>query len=187
MLIGYARTSTVDQIASLEAQKRQLQDHGCERVFEERVSSVAERAQLDAALDFIRDDDTLVVTKLDRLARSITHLHEVKDHLEHKGAHLRILEHNLDTSTATGKLVFTMIGAIGEFERDVMLERQREGIAKAKEEGKYQGRKPTAQKKADDVLELHRAGYGATDIQKQLGISRSSVYRILNDHGAGGD
>ncbi len=95
-------------------------------------------------------------------------------------ANLQILAAGVDTNTATGKLMFTMIGAIGEFERSMMLERQREGIAKARAEGKYKGRKPTAKAKADEVLALRRKQIGATEIAKRLGIGRASVYRILD-------
>src|SRR5437763_3757802 len=145
MLIGYARTSTLDQTAGFEAQLNELTHAGCEKVFSEQVSSVAPRAQLEAALEYIREGDVLVVCKLDRLARSTQHLLEIVERVKRKGAHLQILNLGMDTSTATGKLLLTMIGAIGQFE--MMLERQREGIAKARSEGKYKGRAPTARAK----------------------------------------
>lgn len=179
MLIGYARTSTVEQEAGLEAQCRDLKAVGCDRLFSEQVSSLAQRAQLDAALDYIRDGDVLVVTKLDRLARSMRDLLEIVARIEGKGASLKILSMNLDTKTATGKLMLNVLGSVAEFERSMMLERQREGIAKAKRDGKYKGRKPTARAKNDDVLALARTGVGAVEIAKQLGISRSSVWRIV--------
>lgn len=186
MLVGYARTSTLDQKAGIEAQLRELEAVGCERLFREQVSSVdvVKREQLALALDFVREGDTLVVTKLDRLARSVAHLLSVLEALKAKGAELRILNMGIDTGTPTGKLMLTMLGGVAEFERDIMLERQREGIAKAKAEGKYKGRKPTAQAKADEVRKLVAAGVGATEIAKRLGIGRASVYRILGDAGA---
>ena len=149
MLIGYARTSTLDQKAGIEAQVRDLQVAGCERLFQEQVSSVdvANREQLALALDFIREGDALVVTKLDRLARSVAHLMTILEALKAKGASLRILSMGIDTSTPTGKLMLTLLGGVAEFEREIMLERQREGIAKAKAEGKYKGRKPTARRR----------------------------------------
>jgi DNA invertase Pin-like site-specific DNA recombinase len=177
MQIGYARTSTLDQEAGLDAQLVALAD--CEKVFREQVSSVGDRPQLATALDQIRAGDTLVVTKLDRLARSVQHLLEIRKALEAKGAALRVLNLNLDTNTATGKLLFTMIGAVAEFEREMMLERQREGIAKAKAEGKYKGRKPTAKAQAGEVKALREQGLGASEIAKRLGIGRASVYRCL--------
>jgi DNA invertase Pin-like site-specific DNA recombinase len=181
MLVGYGRTSTLDQKAGLEAQQRELEAAGCERLFMEQVSSVDVKARekLSEALDYVRDGDTLVVTKLDRLARSVPHLHDVLKSLTAKGASLKVLGLGLDTSTPTGKLMLTVLGGIAEFEREIMLERQREGIAKAKAEGKYKGRKPTAMAKADEVRKLQGEGVGATEIAQRLGIGRASVYRVL--------
>ena len=183
MLIGYARTSTLDQKAGLEAQERDLAAAGCDRVFVEQVSTVdvAKREKLAEPLTFARQGDTLVVTKLDRLARSVAHLVDLLGQLEAKGVALRILAMGIDTATPTGKLMLTILGGVAEFEREIMLERQREGIAKAKAEGKYKGRAPTARAKADDVVKLHREGIGGTEIAKRLGIGRASVYRILDD------
>ena len=181
MLVGYARTSTVDQRAGVEAQERDLAAAGCQKVFREQVSSVdvGRREQLAAALDFVREGDTLVVTRLDRLARSVAHLMELTAAIKRKGAELRILNLGIDTATATGKLMLTVLGGIAEFEREIMLERQREGIARAKAEGKYKGRKPTAMMQAARVKELKGAGLGATEIAVELGIARASVYRAL--------
>lgn len=183
MLIGYARTSTLDQKAGIEAQVRDLQAAGCDKLFQEQVSSVdmASREQLALAMEFIREGDTLVVTKLDRLARSVAHLMTILDALKTKGASLRILNMGIDTSTPTGKLMLTLLGGVAEFEREIMLERQREGIAKAKAEGKYKGRKPTAKAKANEAKSLVAAGKGATQIAEFLGISRASVYRIIGN------
>jgi DNA invertase Pin-like site-specific DNA recombinase len=179
MLVGYARTSTLEQVAGFEAQQRELQDAGCEKVFAEQVSSVATREQLTAALEFIREGDVLVVAKLDRLARSMRDLVDIVGRIEAKGASLRILNMNLDTATPTGRLMLNVLGSVAEFERSMMLERQREGIAKAKADGKYKGRAPTARAKADDILRLHGEGVGAVEIAKRLGVGRSSVYRAL--------
>lgn len=179
MLIGYARTSTLEQRAGFEGQKRELKDAGCEKVFAEQVSSVATREKLSQALDYIREGDVLVVAKLDRLARSMRDLIEIVGRIEAKGAALRILNMNLDTGTPTGRLMLNVLGSVAEFERSMMLERQREGISKAKAEGKYKGRQPTARAKADQVRELHRKGVGAVEIAKRLGIGRSSVYRAI--------
>jgi DNA invertase Pin-like site-specific DNA recombinase len=179
--IGYARTSTVEQIAGLEAQERELRAAGTEKVFSERVSSVAKREQLDAALDFCRTGDVLVVTKLDRLARSITDLVAITSKLEAKGVELQVLAMNLDTSTPTGKLMLNLMGSFAEFEREIMLERQREGVAKAKAEGKYRGRVPTAQRKAAEVVQLRGQGVKPEEIAAKLGISRASVFRVLKE------
>ncbi len=180
--VGYARTSTVEQIAGLEGQLRDLASAGCERIFQEQVSSVEKkRPELERALDYVREGDTLVVTKLDRLARSMTNLVDITGKLKAKGVELRVLALNLDTSTPTGKLMLNLMGSIAEFERELMLERQLEGIAKAKAEGKYQGRAPTARRKSDDVLRLKAEGKTADAIAAQLNVSRSSVFRILRD------
>lgn len=187
MLVGYARTSTTEQEAGIEAQDRDLAALGCERIFQERVSSVAKRAQLEAALEYVRNGDTLAVTKLDRLARSVSDLLSIVARLDAKGVSLRVLSMGgqaVDTGTATGKLMLTMLGAVAEFERALMLERQREGIAKAKAEGKYRGRVPTAQRQADAVRKLKAEGVRPTAIAKQLGIGRASVYRILGGEAA---
>jgi DNA invertase Pin-like site-specific DNA recombinase len=182
VLIGYARTSTTDQKAGLEAQLRDLQAAGCTKVFKEEVSSVANtRPELEKALEFVREGDILIVTKLDRLARSVADLVGIMGQLRGKGVELRILNMNLDTSTPTGKLMLNLLGSIAEFERELMLERQREGIAKAKAEGKYKGRAPTARSKADEVLKLKEEGKTVPQIVAALNVSRASVFRILKD------
>jgi DNA invertase Pin-like site-specific DNA recombinase len=180
MLIGYARTSTLDQVAGYDAQRRELKAAGCEKFYCEQVSSVAVRAKLDAALEELRAGDVLVVTKLDRLARSMKNLMDIVEQITSKGASLRILAMNLDTATPTGRLMLNMLGSVAQFEREMMLERQREGIAKAKGDGKYKGRAPTAMRKADEVKALAAKGVGATEIAKQLKIGRASVYRALD-------
>ena len=183
MLVGYARTSTLDQKAGLAAQLKALKEAGCERIYEEQVSSVDARTRerLAECMSFIREGDTLVVTKLDRLARSVSHLGTIREELRVKGAELRIIDLNMDTNTPTGKLMINLLGSIAEFEREIMLERQREGIAKAKAVGKYKGRAPTARAKADEVVALRLRGMGPTEIARNLGIGRASVYRILAD------
>jgi DNA invertase Pin-like site-specific DNA recombinase len=188
-MIGYARTSTVEQEAGLEAQHRDLVAVGCTRLFSERVSSVAKRAQMEAALDYVRDGDTLTITKPDRLARSVADLLAIIGRLEAKGVALRVLSmggSEVDTRTPTGRLMLTMLGAVAEFERALMLERQREGIAKAKADGKYLGRVPTAQRQRGEVERLRGEGVKPSDIAKRLGIGRASVYRILGGDGQSG-
>jgi DNA invertase Pin-like site-specific DNA recombinase len=180
MLIGYARTSTTDQGASFEAQQADLKQAGCGRIYREQLSAVAqERPQLDKALDHLRPGDVLVVTKLDRLARSVEHLVSIVRQIEETQASLRILGLGLDTGTPTGKLMLNMLGAVAEFERSLMLERQKVGIEKAKGEGKYKGRKPTAKAKSAQVMDLKAQGVGPAEIARKLGIGRASVYRIL--------
>jgi len=184
MIIGVARTSTLEQVAGLEAQVRQLEEYGCERVYQEQVSSAGERVKLEEALGSLRADDKLVVTKLDRLARSVKHLGQIIDRVNSAGASLVILDMGgtaVDTSNATGKLILNVMSSVSQFEREMMLERQREGIAKAKAEGKYKGRKPTARAKTDMVKLALANGVSKPQICKDLGISRTSLYRIIGD------
>jgi DNA invertase Pin-like site-specific DNA recombinase len=183
MLIGYGRTSTADQQAGIQAQERDLSAAGCDKLFIEQVSSIGRRQQLDAALDYVRDGDTLIVTKLDRLARSVPDLLAMVTRLEAKSVALRVLAMSglqpLDTGTAIGKLMLAVIGAVGQFEREMMLERQREGIAQAKRDGRYKGRAPTVQRQAAEIIRLKNTGVTPTEIAMKLGIGRASVYRVL--------
>jgi DNA invertase Pin-like site-specific DNA recombinase len=182
MLVGYCRTSTSEQVAGLEAQEMQLRATGCSKIYREMVSSIAVRAQLEAALDFVREGDAFVVARLDRLARSTTDLLAIVERLEAKGVGLRILDFGgseMDTKSPTGRMLLTMLAAVAEFERGIMLLRQKEGIAKAKADGKYRGRAPTARAKAQQVCAMKKAGAGASEIAATLGIGRASVYRVL--------
>jgi DNA invertase Pin-like site-specific DNA recombinase len=188
-LIGYARTSTAEQEAGLEAQLRDLQAAGCTKIFREQVSSIADRSQLERALEYVRGGDTLVVTKVDRLARSTVGLWDIVKRLEavdDDGAGLRVLNlggETVDTKSETGKLILTIFAGFAQFEREMMLERQREGIAKAKAEGKYMGRKPSARLKAEDAVKLFKDGHTVSQIAEQLAIGRGSVYRALEGAG----
>jgi DNA invertase Pin-like site-specific DNA recombinase len=180
MKIGYARTSTLRQEAGLAAQLRDLLEReGCEEIFQEQVSSVECRAQLEAAIRCLRKDDILVVTKLDRFARSIEHAICLERKIAAKGAALKILDPGIDTSTAVGRLMFGVLGSVAQFEREIMLERQREGISRAQREGKYRGRQPTALAKSAEVKALEAEGVAKAEIARRLGISRASVFRIL--------
>jgi DNA invertase Pin-like site-specific DNA recombinase len=180
MLIGYARTSTFDQEAGLQAQERDLQEVGIERLFKEQTSATGPREALAEAIDFARENDVLVVTRLDRLARSVADLVTITQTLKRKKVGLRVLAMNLDTTTSTGRLMLNLLGSIAEFERDLMLERQKEGIAKAKTEGKYKGRTPTAQRQAERIRQLKAQGLSAKAVAEQLGLSQRSIFRILS-------
>jgi DNA invertase Pin-like site-specific DNA recombinase len=182
MLIGYARTSTIEQTAGYEAQVVELKAYGCERIFKEQVSAVASRDELTRSIDILRTGDKLVVTKLDRLARNVMHMGELLQLIEAKGAGLVILSlgsETVDTSTATGKLILNMMVSVAQFEREMMKERQVEGIKRAKAEGKYKGRVPTAMKQANQVKALVQAGVTRVLVMEQLGMSKASYYRCL--------
>mgnify|MGYP006187785045 CR=1 FL=1 len=184
MIIGVARTSTLEQVAGLEAQVRQLKVYGCERVYQEQVSSVGERATLEEALSSLRAGDKLVVTKLDRLARSVQHLGQIIDRVNLAEASLVILDMGgtaVDTSNATGKLILNVMSSVSQFEREMMLERQREGIAKAKAEGKYKGRKPTACTRADMVRLALDKGISKAKVCRDLDTIKTSLYRIIGE------
>jgi DNA invertase Pin-like site-specific DNA recombinase len=176
---GYARVSTTDQ--DLTVQVDALKAAGCEVVRAEKITGTTRqgRKELDTLLDFIRQDDVLVVTKLDRLARSVADLSAIVDTLEKKGAKLRILNASIDTGTPTGRAFLQMLGVFGEFETAIRKERQMEGISKAKASGVYKGRKRSID--ADEVFKLQAFGNGPTQIAEKLKIGRASVYRVLRE------
>jgi DNA invertase Pin-like site-specific DNA recombinase len=175
--IGYARVSTIDQ--DLEIQETALRAAGCDVVRSEKRSgtTTSGRTELQTVLEFIRAGDVLMITRIDRLARSIGDLQDIVRTLKAKGAALKATEQPIDTSTAAGKAFLDMLGVFSEFETNLRRERQLEGIAKAKAEGVYKGRKPSVD--VDQVRALKAQGVGATDIAKRLGVGRASVYRAL--------
>ncbi len=175
---GYARVSTTDQ--DLTIQQEALEKAGCEIIRSEKVSgtSTQGRDELNTLLEFLRDGDELVVTRVDRLARSVLDLQTIVRDIKSKGVHLRATEQPIDTSTPAGKCFLDMLGVFAEFETNLRRERQMEGIAKAKERGVYKGRKPSVDK--TQIIELHKSGMGATAITKELNISRATVYRAIS-------
>lgn len=178
MMIGYARVSSTSQ--SLDIQHEALSAAGCEKVFAEKVSgrSTTDREQLALALSFAREDDTFIVTRLDRLARSVGDLHRIIETLNGKGVGFRCLNQpGVDTDTSTGRLMLAMLAAVASFEADIRHERQMEGVRKAQAAGKYRGR-PASIDPAK-VKELRASGMGAAAIAKTLNIGRASVYRAL--------
>jgi DNA invertase Pin-like site-specific DNA recombinase len=181
-IYGYARVSTIDQ--DLTIQHDALKAAGCTTIRAEKMSgtSIKGRTELRVLLDFIRPGDTLVVTRIDRLARSIADLQSIIIELRQKGAALRCTEQPVDTSTSAGKAFLDMLGVFAEFETNLRRERQLEGIAAAKGRGVYKGRKPSID--VAQVRALHAQGVGPADIARQLGIGRASVYRCLADDAA---
>lgn len=174
---GYARVSSTDQDLSL--QEASLRAAGCDVIRAEKVSGTTRtgREELNHLLQFIRSGDTLMVTRIDRLARSVADLQDIVRELRAKGAALRATEQPIDTSTAAGKAFLDMLGVFAEFETNLRRERQLEGIARAKAEGVYKGRPPSIS--AEEICKLRATGAGASEIAKRLGIGRASVYRVL--------
>ena len=176
-VVGYARVSTTDQ--SLDIQLEALRAAGCERVWSERVSgsSVNGRTQLAAVLDFVRDGDTLMITRVDRLARSMGDLSDITRGLKAKGVRLKATEQPFDTGDIYGELTMNLLGCFAQLETSLRKERQMEGIAKAKAKGLYKGRPASID--LSQVRSLKADGFGPSAIAKRLRISRASVYRAL--------
>lgn len=173
---GYARVSTKDQDNAI--QREALMAAGCDVIREEKASGTSRegRAQLDILLAFISAGDTLIVTRIDRLARSGKDLQDIAHALREKGAHLKVIEQPIDTTTSAGKLFYDMLGAFAEFEAAIRYERQMEGIAKAKLKGIFKGRKASID--PQQVRTLLAAGLTPSQAAKELGVSRMSVYRL---------
>jgi DNA invertase Pin-like site-specific DNA recombinase len=174
---GYARVSTLDQ--DLTVQKHALKAAGCEVIRSEKASGSSRggREELERLLDFLQEGDVLIVTRVDRLARSIGDLQDIVRLLKSKKVNLRATEQPIDTSSAAGKAFLDMLGVFAEFETNLRRERQLEGIAKAKAEGVYKGRKPSISR--EKIAALRNQGLGASEIAKRLGIGRASVYRLM--------
>jgi len=178
--VGYARVSTVGQ--SLDIQISRLKETGCDEIFKDKLTgTTADRPALKECRTYLRKGDSLVITKLDRLARSTFHLTQIAEELKTKGVDLVVLDQNIDTSTSTGKLLFNMLASIAEFETEIRKERQMEGIAKAKEKGVQFGRKPKLTEHQIQVLKEDRAkGVKIAELMKRYSLSKASVYRQLN-------
>lgn len=180
---GYARASSTDQDVSIQVTA--LKAAGCEVIRAEKVSGTSRegRMELETLLQFLRAGDVLMVTRIDRLARSIGDLQDIVRELRAKGVSLKATEQPIDTSTAAGKAFLDMLGVFAEFEANLRRERQMEGIARAKAEGVYKGRKASID--AEKVRQMRSKGHGASEIAKALKISRASVYRLLDDADSG--
>jgi DNA invertase Pin-like site-specific DNA recombinase len=176
-LVGYARVSSVGQSLAVQLEKLQ----GCDPIFQEKRSGTSDnRPQLAACLQYVRRGDTLVVTKLDRLARSTLHLCQLADTLQRKGVALRVLDQAIDTSDATGRLLFNMLGAIAQFETEIRAERQLDGIANARVRGVAFGRRPALT--PEQVIELRarrQQGMLIKDLMAEYGLGKTALYRYL--------
>lgn len=175
--VGYARVSSIGQ--SLDVQREKLSD--CNKLFEEKRSGTTDaRPQLKECLNYVRDGDQLIITRIDRLARSTLHLCQIAEILRDKGVDLVVLDQNIDTSDATGRLLFNMLGAIGQFETEIRAERQMDGIKKAKDRGVQFGKRPALTD--DQILELRdKRQHGALikELMAEYGLSKATIYRYL--------
>ena len=181
MIIGYARVSSTGQ--NLDVQIEKLTKAGCEKIFQEKESgkSADNRIELNNATEFVREGDVLVITKLDRLARSINDLTSITDELNKKGAGFIVVDKDIDTTTPTGKLLFNILGSLAEFERDLIKARCAEGIERAKANGVKLGRKPSITEETIQSIkaELANQNMGKAEIAKKHGVSRQTVYRLI--------
>ncbi|ECP9029917.1 recombinase family protein [Campylobacter jejuni] len=183
-IIGYGRVSTIDQ--SLDLQEEKLKEYGCEKIFMEKQSGAkSDRDELIKALDYLREGDKLVVYKIDRLARSTFDLQKIAKDLEERGIALVFIKEQIDFSTPSGKLMFTMLGAIAEFERDLIKDRTTEGRERAKAQGKHMGRKGKDEKDVKKALKLYDErgsnGLSVNDIAKMTGVPRSTIYAKVKE------
>lgn len=178
--IGYARVSSVDQ--DFQIQVDALENVGCHKIFTEKKSGTSKngRTELEICLNYLRDGDTLIVTRIDRLARSLRDLQNIVHDLKERGIDIQATEQQINTQTAAGKAFINMLGTFAEFETSIRKERQLEGIAKAKSKGVYKGRKPTAIAKSARVKEMIDDGFHKQEIADRLEMSLASVYRIYN-------
>jgi DNA invertase Pin-like site-specific DNA recombinase len=182
MYVGYARVSTSSQ--NLENQINQLKDAGCVKIFSEKKSgkNKADRKQFNIMMDFVREGDILFITKLDRLARSVIDLQNIAKFLEDKNVNLKVIQQNIDTTTPAGRLLFTMLGAIAEFERDLINERVKEGIEAAKRKGVQFGRKAILNSKEKNVIyKEHKKGKSVAWLSKFFHVARNTIYRAIKD------
>lgn len=175
--VGYARVSSIGQ--SLEMQLDKLKS--CRKVFQEKKSVAGgKRPQLEACLEYVREDDTLVVTRLDRLARSTLHLCQIADELKRKGVELEVVDQNINTADATGRLLFNMLGAIAQFETEIRAERQMDGIKKAKEKGvRFGAARKLTETQITEMREKRGNGVLIKMLMKEYGLSKASIYRYL--------
>ena len=178
--VGYARVSSVGQ--SLDVQREKLTS--CDKLFEEKRSGTTDaRPQLKECLNYVRDGDQLIVTRIDRLARSTLHLCQIAETLREKGVDLVVLDQNIDTSDATGRLLFNMLGAIGQFETEIRAERQMDGIKKAKDRGVQFGKRPAlTEKQIIELRDKRASGALIKDLMADYRLSKATIYRYLSEN-----
>ncbi len=177
MKVAYARVSSVGQ--NLDAQLESLKNYGCEKIFQEKVSgtSTKNREELKKCLEFVREGDEFVITRIDRCSRSILDLQLIVNQLKDKGVSITATEQSISNKDATGKCFMDMLGVFAEFETNLRYERQMEGIKIAKEKGKFKGKQSSID--VNRIKTLKDEGVNPTDIARQMNISRGSVYRLM--------
>ncbi len=180
--VGYARVSSVGQ--SLDVQLDKLKN--CRKIFQEKKSAAGgKRSQLAECLEYVREGDTLVITRLDRLARSTLHLCQIADELKRKEVELHVIDQNINTADATGRLLFNMLGAINQFETEIRAERQADGIKKAKQKGvKFGASKKLTDQQVEEMRKKRETGVLIKDLMKEYNLSKASVYRYLGNQTA---
>ena len=181
MKIGYARVSSYGQ--SLDIQLKKLEDAGCEKIFSEKVSGAKQqRKEFVAMLDFARQGDQIVVTRLDRLSRSLMELQNTSKALSDKSIELEVIEQQIDTSTASGRLLFNVVGVVAEFEREMINQRAAEGRKAAKERGvKFGAKRKLSDKDVESIKNLILMGESKADLAERYGIGRTTLYRLLKE------
>ena len=180
--VGYARVSSVGQSLDVQREKLSL----CEKLFEEKRSGTTDaRPMLKQCLNYVREGDVLIVSRIDRLARSTLHLCQIAETLREKGVDLVVLDQNIDTSDATGRLLFNMLGAIGQFETEIRAERQMDGIKKAKDRGVQFGKRPALTvSQVSELRDKRQQGTLIKDLMAQYGLSKATIYRYLGTNDA---
>ena len=179
MKVGYARTSSLQQIGGLESQIKKLEEYGCQKIFSEQYTGTTTegREQLKACLDFVREKDEIVFVRVDRIARSSLDLQLIVKQLKEKGVDITATDQPISTKDATSKCFLDMLGVFAELENSIRAERQASGVARAKALGKYKGGKSRIN--VEEIQKLKEQGLGATAIAKRMNIHRDSVYRLL--------
>ena len=179
-IVAYLRVSTTGQ--SLEVQQKSVEEFGVDKIFQEKISGTTQnRQQLKECLQYVREGDTLVITKLDRLARSVSHLHQIVDQLTERGVGFKVLQQNIDTTTKEGRLMFSMLAALAEFENSLRSERCEEGRRLAMSRGvKFGAKRKLTDEQVDEMREKRANGILIKELASQYGISNASVYRLMS-------
>lgn len=179
-LIGYARVSSLEQ--NLDIQVEKLEQEGCSKIYQEKLSGVdSKRPELAKCLDYVREGDTLIITRLDRLARSVLHLNQISQLLQEKKVEFKVIDQHIDTTTSLGRLMFNILGAFAEFENEIRKERQMDGILKAKKRGvQFGGQFKLTLEEVEELKRKREDGVLIRELMAEYNLSKATVYRYLN-------